>query len=299
MSIVVTWQTDGGAVTTWTSTAEVRASLDAYRLTLQDFTPTTQNDPLGNPYTAWVASLRYTDIQSMLIGEFKKQLVTPAMQAFTPASVSDAATVLVTAAAAYQQALTTAGATPAVSARNVWPANTSNLLHGGFTTDGAEWTGSSVAAPDGTNNGGPLAESTSGGAAVHRYYIASDMGAGQFTLSMHFRPFANNWVYLSATVDGSDYRCWFNLGSGVVGTNTFPGGTAAITGPFGGGWYRCSVTFTAVTSTTFCGCGHAPADTVFSYAGTSPNGVYQWGQQLEVGTLSDYQPIPAWSPTLR
>ena len=84
-------------------------------------------------------------------------------------------------------------------------------------------------------------------------------------------------------------RVWFNLvGGGVVGNNLPAGWTAQISA-LGNGWYRCSVTFNVNEFAYYSGFGLATADQQVAYVATTGNGVYQWGQEFENGTLTDYQ----------
>src|SRR5262249_42969442 len=78
------------------------------------------------------------------------------------------------------------------------------------------------------------------------------------------------------------------------------GWTTQVTS-LGNGWYRCSVTFTAASSSIYNGFGLATADQQFAYTGTDGHGVFEWGQQAEHGTLSSYQPneAPCMSVTVQ
>jgi uncharacterized repeat protein (TIGR01451 family) len=127
------------------------------------------------------------------------------------------------------------------------------------------------------------------GVDTHYVYIYADLGSGQQTLSFHFKADIDSWVYITSQVDGVIQRMWFNLtGSGGYGANVPAGWTALIT-PLPNGWYRCSVTFSAVNNSVYNGFGLATMDQQSSYMATVGNGVYEWGQQFQHGALTDYQ----------
>jgi hypothetical protein len=172
---------------------------------------------------------------------------------------------------------------------NLWPPNTINVVCGGFGNINTGY-GGYTTAPDGTNTGQLIYEANPGNGAVPHYeYLYADLGVGQQTLSFHFKAGNNSWVYLRSLVDGIEQRVWFNLvGNGAVGTNLPAGWTAQIA-PVGNGWYRCAVTFIVTQFATNSGFGLANFDQQVDYVATNGNGVYQWGQQFEHGTLSAYQ----------
>jgi uncharacterized repeat protein (TIGR01451 family) len=172
---------------------------------------------------------------------------------------------------------------------NLWPANTINVICGGFNNNNAR-IGAFTTAPDGTTTAPLIIEANPlFGAQEHYEYIFPDLGVGQQTLSFHFQAGGDSWVYIRSQVDGAVQRVWFNLvGSGAVGINVPAGWTPQIAS-LGNGWYRCAVTFSVAQSALYSGFGLATSDQQFSYTGTDVNGVYQWGQQFEHGTLSAYQ----------
>src|ERR1035438_7615746 len=172
---------------------------------------------------------------------------------------------------------------------NLWPANTMNVVCGGFIDQNTGYGGYTIA-PDGFNTARLIYENNSTFGAVEHYeYNYPSLGVGQQTLSFHFQAAADSWVYIRSTVDGAVQRVWFNLaGAGAVGTNIPLGWTPAIT-PLANGWYRCSVTFTVAQNAFYSGFGLATGDQQFIYTATNGNGVYQWGQEWENGTLTDYQ----------
>jgi len=183
---------------------------------------------------------------------------------------------------------------------NLWPANTENVACGGFGSQDTGY-GPYTTAPDGTNTAQLVIEANpANGAVPHYEYRFVDLALGTNTLSFHFKAGADSWAYIVSRVDGlgdanGDVRVWFNLANGTVGTNQFAslinGATAAITPVANAaGWYRASVTFTVRISSPVSGFGLATADQQVGYVAVPGNGVYEWGQQLESGTLTAYQP---------
>jgi hypothetical protein len=188
------------------------------------------------------------------------------------------------------------GARSAILAAGANFLNSDNAFCGGFGNQDTGY-GSYTIAPDGNNTGQLVFEANPGSGAVpHFESLFADLGAGQHTLSFHFKAASNSWVYIVSDLvlpqSVVPQRVWFDLGTGTVGTNTFPGGTAAITA-LPNGWFRCSITFTVNVgqSATNNGFGMARGDQQFSYPATIGNGVFEWGQQFENGPLTAYVPI--------
>ena len=182
-----------------------------------------------------------------------------------------------------------AGSVPFAGTSNLWPANTMNVVCGGFNNNNTGY-GGYTTAPDTTNTARFINEANpSYGPVEHYESLYADLGVGQQTLSFYFQANTDQWVFIRSEVDTVVQRVWFNLaGSGAVGNNVPDGWTPQITA-VGNGWYRCSVTFSVTRSAIYNGFGLATADQQFSYTATNGNGVYQWGQEWENGTLTDYQ----------
>jgi hypothetical protein len=182
-----------------------------------------------------------------------------------------------------------AGSIPFDGTSNLWPANTMNVVCGGFNNNDTGY-GGYTTAPDTFNTARFINEANpSRGPVEHYESLYANLGVGQQTLSFHFQAATDQWVFIRSEVDGVVQRVWFNLvGAGAVGANVPAGWTPAIT-PLANGWYRCSVTFTVAQSAIYSGFGLATSDQQVLYTATSGNGVYQWGQQWEHGTLTAYQ----------
>lgn len=234
----------------------------------------------------YVASYTYNSVQAMLKALLTQYIVSPALQAFPTTGVAPAITAVTDAVATVT---TTIAATVVDAIRNLWT-GTRNVAYGGFGSYEISETGTG-SAPDSTTQAIKIAEYHGDATPVrHEKILYTDMLSGQKTISMHFKAIENSWVYLTAKVDGVFLRTWFHLsGSGSVGTDAFGTGAIVTVAGGGGGWYRCSVTFTAMTEAIWLGFGLATGDAAHTYASTNGNGVWQWGQQLEVGALTAYQ----------
>jgi hypothetical protein len=167
-------------------------------------------------------------------------------------------------------------------------------------------TANATTAPDGTTTAEEVFETAT--TAEHR--IANDpvitsLASTPYTLSVFAKKNTRDWLILNLIRTGvANFRVWFDLNTGVVGTTT-AGITAAITS-VGNGWYRCSVTRTtnSAETSTGIGIGIADADNSFSYAGDITKSIYIWGAQLEQrSAVTDYtptttQPITNYIPVL-
>ncbi|MEO8370923.1 MAG: hypothetical protein ABI806_17200 [Candidatus Solibacter sp.] len=208
-------------------------------------------------------------------------------------------------------------ASPAAGPVNLWPANTANCLCGHFNNQNTGY-GSNTLAPaiDGTNSGQQVVESNSvNGAVPHYQVLFQDLGAGPRTISFYLKAGTDTLAYLTSEVDGAAAkRFWFDLTTGTPGNNAIPPGWVVHTPvDAGNGWFRYAVSFTATIRAVNNGFGLAVIDQQSDFVATNGRGIYQWGQQAEVGlTPTAYQandatcmdtgvqrsgtPIPAGSP---
>lgn len=145
---------------------------------------------------------------------------------------------------------------------------------------------------DGTNSAGLFAENT----ATAAHYNSGTGGmsgsyvSGTTYTTSRFLKYAGRYatLYLPGSAFTSNGRtAIFDLQNGVV-LATEAGVTAAIT-PAGDGWYRCSVTATAIASGAYHagGFGLNTDGVTFtqSYLGNGTSGVYACGAQLEAGAF--------------
>ena len=152
----------------------------------------------------------------------------------------------------------------------------------------AAWTKSSSAtataatfiAPDGTLTGQTCTFPSSS------YIAQSFTVAGIYTFSIYCHIISTNWVCIENYNSPLDKAVWFNLSTGVVGTQSNATGTISSVG---NGWYKCSITMTAVsTNISIFNFFTVTADNSFTRSGS----VYAWGAQLELGTVAS-----AYTPT--
>ena len=140
-------------------------------------------------------------------------------------------------------------------------------------------TPNSTTSPTGTTTADTLVEDSSTN--EHGLYRNTIVASGftSYVLSVYAKAAGRNFLVISLKNAGTDNRTWFNVSTGVVGTNA-AGNTATITDA-GNGWYRCSVARTFLGSES-AGLTYAlsNADNVLSYTGNGTSGIYLWGSQL-------------------
>jgi hypothetical protein len=158
-----------------------------------------------------------------------------------------------------------------------------NLLLYSEQFDNAAWTKSlvtvtanSIAAPDGNVTADTI---TSSGGLSQCYQIGVTIVSGTtYTVSCFLKAGTTSFGVLNLyDTTALDKRVWFNLTTGVVGTQD-----AGITGTIqsvGNGWYRCTATRAASAVSGGLSIEVASANGVAS--GTAGNTIYAWGAQLE------------------
>jgi hypothetical protein len=147
------------------------------------------------------------------------------------------------------------------------------------------------------NNGSVSADATaapSGGLAdqyvedtsnsYHRYAVQCSVTSGvTYTLSVYAKYIGRQYLVINAdSLFGG--RCVFDIQAGSISNEI--AGTANIE-DVGDGWYRCSVTATAASTSSlqvYIGANTTNADSAYTGDGTS--GIYVWGAQLEEGSFA-------------
>jgi hypothetical protein len=113
------------------------------------------------------------------------------------------------------------------------------------------------------------------------------------TYSVYAKANGRNLQFVIPTAVVTSGYANFDLINGVVGDKS-AGVTQQITS-LGNGWYRCAIEFTAATGSSqtinlalITASNSARGQ---SYLGDGTSGIYLWGAQLELGTLTDYQRV--------
>lgn len=169
-----------------------------------------------------------------------------------------------------------------------------------WTKSGSAVTANSTTAPDGTTTADSLIEDSA--TSNHGCQQSTTLTATQHTFSAYVKPNGRSWVQLvmNNVTNGFAY---FDVTTGSVGT-VGAGATATISSA-GGGWYRCSITFTAVAGTSVPIIRIASANGTASYTGDGVSGLFVWGAQLEqrssvtAYTPTTSQPITKYQPVLK
>jgi hypothetical protein len=108
--------------------------------------------------------------------------------------------------------------------------------------------------------------------------------AGEATVSVYVKANGYTWFVIDPSI--TDAFGYYNITTGVVGTK----GSACTTSitNVGGGWYRCSVTFTATAGAAICNFSIRNADNGGAFLGDGVSGFFIYGAQAETGVATDY-----------
>jgi hypothetical protein len=143
-------------------------------------------------------------------------------------------------------------------------------------------TANTTASPDGGTNGDTLL-TNSAGAATNQTSQTFTAGS-TITITVFAKKNASNFVRVEA---GNLVNCWYDLNTGVTGTNSAGSGNVLFSAKsiqtISGGWYRCVLTVTTSTITTLG---------VLLFATNTDNNtssinssIFLWGAQLEAGAF--------------
>ena len=159
-----------------------------------------------------------------------------------------------------------------------------------WTVTGATVSANATTAPSGATTADKLQEDASTGSHLVTQNIT--FTATSYTASLFAKKAERDWVRVLFFDGTNTFSAFFNLDTGVVGTVTGSGATAAIQNS-GNGWYRCSVTATVLAGSGSFAPRVALADNNSSYTGSAGSGIYIWGAQLNIGDLQSYYPTQA------
>jgi hypothetical protein len=162
------------------------------------------------------------------------------------------------------------------------------LLSGGTPTI----TDNEITAPDGFNTASKITQSNANEYQSRYFTDTGISGSTTYTRSIFAKAAEDSILYLQQYDGTNNYGTYFDL---INGTKT--DSNAAVTSKmenFGDGWYRCSVTYTTVSSATQERIQVTIAQSVGVtpvYQGDGTSGFYIWGAQLEQGSYpSSYIP---------
>ena len=177
-----------------------------------------------------------------------------------------------------------------------WFTNTSNL-------NGTLVNGQTVLTPDYTQNANKITENTTANAIRYFYALYSFTKDVTYTISIYVKRNVgtrNFGIVLPSIMFGVFIGATYNLTDGTY-TLSAPAGSvnasANITNE-GDGWYRCSITATAVSTTISTNIIFSQiqfrlvnnSDLYGTYTGDGTSSIYIWGAKLEVGKLTSYIP---------
>jgi hypothetical protein len=149
-------------------------------------------------------------------------------------------------------------------------------------------TPNSTIAPDGTNTAYFLKDSVTANNGHLIQAVPTWTSGNIYTYSIYAKASTKIYLFLliGAGAIPSQQNATFNLSTGATsGVNTGNGTTAAMVS-VGNGWWRCSITTPAATSTGTSTVWASLTNTSQSvnYTGDGVSGIYIWGAQVEIGT---------------
>jgi hypothetical protein len=152
-----------------------------------------------------------------------------------------------------------------------------------------------VASPDGTTNADKIVEDTSTNSHALSRAVSNTSGQ-QYSVSVFVKAAERNWFTLYVG-GGPGQGRYFNISDGTLGSTFGNTPNASSITDAGNGWYRCSVVYTATDASSDVSYGIASANLVSSYTGNGTSGIYMYGAQTELGSLTSYIPTVASAVT--
>jgi hypothetical protein len=143
-------------------------------------------------------------------------------------------------------------------------------------------TANSTASPDGGTNGDTLLINVAG--ATTSQTSQSFTAGSTITVSVFGKKNASNFLRFEV---GGLVNCWFDLNTGVTGTNSAGSGNVLFSAKsiqaISNGWYRCILTVTTTTITTL-GVNIFATNTDNSSSSINSS-IFLWGAQVEAGAF--------------
>ncbi len=224
-----------------------------------------------------------------------------AVKYFTTKNGNTMASNIVTEATGAAITLASGGMAPYVDANGptgalIEPARTNlslraqNFTHAYWSYNNASNAANVDVAPNGYTVSSALSETAANGAHSYFHTHTKDSTVRTYTFSVYVKQANRHWVWLDIAFSGSEAYCHFDIANGVLGTlgsaGTYTNVSAGIA-PAANGYYRCWLTWTSNTATTFnTQVGADIGDGVFVYAGSiSVTAFYSFQAQLEEGAF--------------
>ena len=166
--------------------------------------------------------------------------------------------------------------------------NSEDLSSIWYTANGL-LTSNAIASPTGTITADKIKADTTNGIHVYQQTLTV-LNSNVYTMSV----FVKSDEYTSFELaDASSLKAQtFNLTAKTISvpqTGGFSAATSSNIQDLGNGWLRCSITYTSASTTAFFRISLSNGTTT-SFAGNNTNGLYVWGAQLDLGSLTEYFP---------
>jgi len=141
-----------------------------------------------------------------------------------------------------------------------------------------------VISPDGTLNADYI-EQQSGNTSSGGIFDGVIFTAAKYTQSIFVKKKEKSFITLTENASSASLRyTWFDIENGLIGTVN--GGHTAKIENYGNGWYRCSITYTAINTGSGYSVFHYLCDTDNSTTVVGSGGLYVWGAMVEQGSYN-------------
>jgi len=175
-----------------------------------------------------------------------------------------------------------------------------DLTQGDWSKQNSTVTGNSTTSPDGTQNADLWYPSTNGDVSSRRLLQSCTVSTSgvNITATVYVKRNNKRWLFFAGPdATSANHNCWFDIQNGVVGTK----GSAVVSATIdniGNGWYRCSVTSLATSTTQYVFLSATDADADGTVTANGTDGMYFYGAQLEPSSYpTSYIPTTSSSAT--